>query len=76
MRQRGLRKEDVLFVCEYGTQTERGFLFTEKDAAQLEAEARELIRRAARMRGVLVPTVGALAKTAFKATQYQQRRIL
>lgn len=75
-KQRGLRKDDIYFVCEHGTQTERGYIFTEKDAAQLEAEARDLIQRAARLRGVLVPVTDGVVKTVFKTTQPQQRQIL
>lgn len=75
-KQRGLRRDDIRFVCEHGTQTERGYIFTEKDAAQIEAEARDLIRRAARLRGVLVPVAEGVIKTAFKATHVQQRQIL
>jgi hypothetical protein len=75
-KQRGLRTDDIRIVCEHGTQTERGYIFTKKDAVQLEAEARDLIRRAARLRGVLVPVAEGVIKTAFKATHAQQRQIL
>lgn len=75
-KQRGLRADDLRFVCEYGTQTDRGYIFTEKDAAQMEAEARAMIRRAERLRGVLVPVAEGVMKTAFKATHAQQRQIL
>ena len=70
-KQRGLHTDDIYFVCEHGTQTERGYLFTEKDAAQLEIKARDLIRRAARLRGVLVPVTGGVVKTVFRATKRQ-----
>jgi hypothetical protein len=76
IRQRGLRHEDIHFVCPHGTETAKGYLLTEKDAAALEAEARHILLKAQRLRGVLVPVAGVTAKTVLRATRCQQRRLL
>lgn len=75
-QQRGLRHDDVCFVCQHGTETTKGYLLTEQDAHALEAEARYLLEKAQRLRGVLVPVAGGTAKTVFHATRAQQRRVL
>ena len=75
VRQRGLKEDDLLFVCEHGTETSSGFLLTQQDVASLEAEARYLLRKAERLRGVFVPTAGRFAKTAYHATRKQQHRL-
>lgn len=76
IRQRGLRHDDVRFVCQFGTETPKGYLLTERDAADLEAEARYTMLKAQRLRGVLVSLAGNTAKTVFHATRRQQRRLL
>lgn len=76
MRQRGLRHEDVQFVCEHGTETAKGYLLTERDAESLEAEARHMLLKAQRLRGVLVPVAENTAKTVIHTTRRQQRRLL
>ena len=75
-RQRGLRHQDIHFVCQHGTETVKGYLLTEQDAEALEAEARHLLRTAQRLKGVLVPVAGDTAKTVMRATRRQQRRLL
>lgn len=75
-QQRGLKQDDVHFVCDYGTETINGFMLTERDAKALEAEARYLLNKAERLRGVLVPVEGSTAKTVFHSTHKQQKRLL
>lgn len=75
-QQRGLRHEDVHFVCQHGTETAKGYLLTERDAAALEAEARYLLLKAQRLRGILVPVAGGTAKTVLRATRRQQQRLV
>jgi hypothetical protein len=76
MRQRGLRSEDIHFVCQHGTETAKGYLLTDKDAAALEAEAHQLLRKAQKLRGILVPVADGNVKTAFRATSLQQSCLL
>lgn len=76
IRQRGLRHDDVHFVCRHGTETKTGYLFTDHDAAALEAEARYLLHKAQRLRGVFVAVAGDTAKTALHATRRQQSRLV
>jgi hypothetical protein len=76
IRQRGLKSTDVLFVCQHGTETKKGFLLTNRDAAILEAEGRYLLRRAQELKGILVPVAGNTAKTAFRTSRRQQCKLL
>lgn len=75
-KQRGLKQDDVHFVCYYGTETTNGYLLTEHDAKALEAEARYMLCKAERLRGVLVPVAGDTAKTVFHSSRKQQKRLL
>lgn len=76
MRQRGLRNEDILFVCEHGTDTGRGILLTTDDVANLEAEARHTLALAQRLKNVLVVINASTVKTAFRTSPSQQSRML
>lgn len=76
MQQRGRRPREIDFVLEHGTETVAGMLLTERDAAKLEQEARQIIEMAQRLRNVLVPYEGRTIKTVFRASRVQQRRLL
>ncbi len=71
-----LKQDDVHFVCNYGTETTNGYMLTEHDAKALEAEARYMLNKAERLRGVLVPVAGDTAKTVFHSTRKQQKWLL
>lgn len=76
MQQRGRRPRDIEFVLQHGTETAAGFLLTKHNAAAIEREAKRTIELARRLRDVLVPCEGYAIKTVFRASRYQQSRLL
>ena len=75
MQQRGRRPFELDFVLQYGTETKEGTILTEKDAQNIEAEARRQIELARRLRGILIVHSDDAIKTIFKATRRQQHRL-
>jgi hypothetical protein len=75
-RQRGVRHRDVHFICEFGTRTERGFVLTDADIRELEAEALEVLRKARKLRGVLAAVQEDIVTTVFRLNRVQKRHIV
>lgn len=76
MQQRGRRHDEVSFVLDHGSEVKEGYILTEKNVAEIESEAKQMIELANRLKNVFVPCAENLAKTVFRASKDQQRRML
>lgn len=75
-RQRGVRYRDIHFSCEFGTRTERGFVLTDADIRELEAEAHEVPGKIRKLRGVLAAVQEDTVTTVFRLNRAQERHIV
>lgn len=76
MQQRGFRVADIDFVVKHGSQVGDGYVLSDSDTAELEAEARATLETARRLRGTYVPRAEQTVKTVFKASRKQLARLL
>jgi hypothetical protein len=76
IRQRGLSHRDANFVVEFGTETNRGYVLSRKDAEELKIYAKYLLESAQRLCGKFVACDGKYVITAFHSSDRQQRSLL
>jgi hypothetical protein len=73
--QRGYREGDVDLVTSYGTNTGTGILLEQKDIDDAEREFKATVSRLRRLKGTYIPTSEGSAKTIFRASLKQQKRL-
>jgi len=76
IRQRGRKESEVDFLLAHGTECRDGVLFTNTDCARLIEDARRKIALASKLTGTFIACEGAAVKTVFRASKYQQHRML
>ena len=73
---RNVQPDEVLFICQHGTQTGKGYVLTKADARQLEAEALEVLRKARKLQGILAAVKEDTITTVFRLNHSQERSML
>lgn len=76
LNQRGIRIADVDFLLEHGTRVGDRVIFSRKDFAEIEREAKEMIKRAERMVGKCVIVKEDVVVTGFHCRAEQAHELL
>lgn len=71
--QRGIKQADLDLMQRYGSETPNGLIMTRRDFAEVEHEAKQLLRRLSHLVGKFVAVEGGDMITVFHATERQRR---
>jgi hypothetical protein len=71
LKQRGIREADVGFLIENGTKKGDHIVFTNKDFARLEKEAKRLLKLGSRLKGKCLVVRDNLVVTGYQANAKQ-----
>jgi len=75
-QQRGGQSGDHDLIYKIGTNVPGGVLLRTRDVQEFEHQAKRILSRLRKLEGKFIATSGNVAKTTYRATKKQQKRML